>query len=269
MSEHLQPAQRRKPIGQKSYGSIPHLIGSRRGPMDQGVNEGQQRICCERVRSRHDTIIVQEKLDGSNVGAARIGDDIVALTRSGILASQSEFVQHHAWAAWVQANRERFLQVLEDGERLCGEWLALAHGTIYNLPHEPLVAFDIMRGSERLPFEPLRERLQNRFVMPHLLHVGGPLPIERALELVEPSAHGVVGLAEGAVWRVERFDPKRKKVVVDFLAKYVRPEKEDGKYLPTLGHPERPFIWLWQPPASVENSGGEDAFLAPGAGHPG
>ena len=54
--------KKRKPLGGKSYGSVPHLIGSRRGPMDFGVNEGQQRICCEKKRDRHDTIIVQEKL---------------------------------------------------------------------------------------------------------------------------------------------------------------------------------------------------------------
>lgn len=43
---------REKPLGHKSYGSIPHLVGSRRGPRDYGVNEGQQRICCERAFER-------------------------------------------------------------------------------------------------------------------------------------------------------------------------------------------------------------------------
>ena len=61
---------REKPLGHKSYGSIPHLVGSRRGPRDYGVNEGQQRICCERARDKYDEIIVQEKLDGANVGIA-------------------------------------------------------------------------------------------------------------------------------------------------------------------------------------------------------
>ena len=42
-----------KPLGQKAYGSIPHLHGSRRGPADKGVNEGQHRICCERRRDKH------------------------------------------------------------------------------------------------------------------------------------------------------------------------------------------------------------------------
>ena len=63
----------RKPLGGKSYGSIPHLLGSRRGPTDRGCNDGQHRICCERTRDKRDRIIVTEKLDGSNVAAAKIG----------------------------------------------------------------------------------------------------------------------------------------------------------------------------------------------------
>lgn len=140
---------REKPLGHKSYGSIPHLVGSRRGPRDYGVGDGQQRICCERARDKHDEIIVQEKLDGANVGVALKDDQILALTRSGTLAHESDFAQHVLFADWVKRNEARFRAVLREGERIAGEWLALAHGTIYDLPHEPFVAFDLMIGSER------------------------------------------------------------------------------------------------------------------------
>lgn len=244
MSEYK---KKRKPLGGKSYGSIPHLIGSRRGPMDMGVNEGQQRICCEKKRDRHDTIIVQEKLDGGNVGAALLEGELLALTRGGILANESDFPHHLLWAQWVAKNEARFREVLHEGERLCGEWLALAHGTIYQLPHEPFVAFDLMTGIKRTPYADFTSRIEGKFVIPHLLHIGDPLSVEKAMEMVEPSAHGAVGMAEGAMWRVERFDHKQQKVVVDFLAKYVRPEKEDSKYLPMEAYPEREPIWLWKP----------------------
>ncbi len=238
---------REKPLGHKSYGSIPHLVGSRRGPRDYGVNDGQQRICCERARDKHDKIIVQEKLDGGNVGVALKDGEILAITRSGTFASESDFAQHRLFADWVRANESRFRVVLREGERIAGEWLALAHGTIYDLPHEPFVAFDLMIGSERAPYDDLVERLNGDFVLPKLLHRGAPLSVENALQLLEPSGHGARGRAEGAVWRVERFIPQRKKKVVDFLAKYVRPEKVDGLYLPTHRNPEAPFIWLWRP----------------------
>ncbi len=240
--------EREKPLGHKSYGSIPHLVGSRRGPRDYGVNDGQQRICCERARDKHDEIIVQEKLDGGNVGVALKGGEVLALTRSGTLACESDFAQHVLFADWVQTNESRFRAVLREGERVAGEWLALAHGTIYDLPHEPFVAFDLMIGSERAPYDDLVERLNGDFVLPKLLHRGAPLSVEDALQLLEPSGHGARGLCEGAVWRVERFIPQRKKKVVDFLAKYVRPEKVDGLYLPQKkDDPPKPFIWLWRP----------------------
>ncbi len=241
---------REKPLGHKSYGSIPHLVGSRRGPRDYGVNDGQQRICCERARDKHDEIIVQEKLDGGNVGVALKDGEILALTRSGTLASESDFAQHVLFADWVRCNEPRFRAVLREGERLAGEWLALAHGTIYDLPHEPFVAFDLMVGSERAVYDDFVEQLNGDFTLPKLLHRGEPLSVERALELLEPSGHGARGLCEGAVWRVERFIPNRKRKVVDFLAKYVRVEKVDGLYLPQKRDEiAKPFIWLWHPDA--------------------
>ncbi len=65
----------RKPLGQKSYGHIPHLPGSRIGPGDHKCEEKQMKIACEKIRNKHDRVIVQEKLDGSNVGIARVNDN--------------------------------------------------------------------------------------------------------------------------------------------------------------------------------------------------
>jgi len=242
--------QRIKPLGRRSYGSIPHLFGSRRGPRDFGVNDGQQRICCVKTRDKFDEIIVQEKLDGSNVAVAFKDGQLLALTRAGLLASESPFIQHPAFASWVEANEARLRRVLREGERLCGEWLALAHGTIYDLPHEPFVAFDLMQNDVRLPYDEFLERLNGDFITPRLIHRGGAFSVKAMLEQLEPSGHGARDGAEGAVWRVERFDVKRKRKVVDFLAKYVRADKVDGKYLPREDSPEKPAIWLWTPEKS-------------------
>src|SRR5580704_2600874 len=104
-----------KPAGCKNYGSIGHLPGSRRGPADHGVNEGQCRIATVKARDKHDHIIVQEKLDGSNVGVYRDGDSIIPLQRVGYRAVSSPYRQHrmfHDWAWSVKAKfrREEFLQ---------------------------------------------------------------------------------------------------------------------------------------------------------------
>lgn len=226
-----------KPLGHKAYGSIPHLPGSRLGPGDHHCEEGQARIATVKTRDRNDIVICQEKLDGSNVSVARIGGELHYLTRAGYPAISSPYVQHHKFAEWAEKNRERFWGLLNDGERICGEWLLQAHGTKYNLPHEPFVAFDIIRGKERLPYAFFETRtVMAGFTIPALLHMGGAFPVEEACHKIKWSGHGALDPVEGAIWRVER------RGKVDFLTKFVHHHKQDGNYLPEkngIGEP----IW--------------------------
>jgi ATP-dependent RNA circularization protein (DNA/RNA ligase family) len=214
-----------KPLGQKAYGSIPHLPGSRLGPGDYCIHEGQAKIATEKPRDRHDVIIVQEKLDGSNVAIAKVNDEIVALTRAGYLANTSPYLQHHIFAEWVNKNKQTFVELLNEGERLCGEWLAMAHGTRYNLHHEPFVAFDLMTGTKRRTYLDFKNRVTLfALPIPHLIHFGSSFSIEQMIEAIKTSGHGAIDEVEGAIWRVER------KGEVDFLTKYVHHHKQDGKY---------------------------------------
>lgn len=230
-----------KPLGIKAYGSIPHLPGSRMGPADHHCHAGQAAICTQKVRDRHDTVIVQEKLDGSCVAVAKIDNKIYALGRSGYLAQTSNYKQHQLFAAWVRENEHRFNSALLDGERMVGEWLAQAHGTRYNLKHEPFVAFDIMTGPVRMPFSDFSIRASSeQFIQPTTISTYGPVSADKAMELLgEHGHHGALEPIEGAVWRVER------KGRVDFLVKYVRPDKVDGKYLESQTKSEP--VWNWQP----------------------
>jgi len=241
----------RKPLGHKNYGSIPHLPGSRLGPGDHSCHPGQARIATEERRDKHDEIFVQEKLDGSNVGVARIDGQVYALGRAGYLAQTSPYEQHQLFASWVRENADRFMGVLQDGERLVGEWLAQAHGTRYDLPHEPLVVFDLMVEHERLPYEQFLDRTAD-FEVPLLLDRGYPCSVEDALLLLDEfkEYHGAIDPPEGIVWRVERdrlvdrHSGKRERVV-DFLVKWVRPDKVDGAYLPEISG--KPPVWNWRP----------------------
>lgn len=238
-----------KPLGKKSYGSIPHLPGSRMGPKEHHITEGQLKICTEKTRDRHDIIIVQEKLDGSNVGVCKINGEIIAITRAGWNAASSPFEQHHCFDRWVKTNSTRFDELLNEGERVCGEWLMQAHGTRYNLYHEPFVPFDIFSSGERLVFTCFHERIMKLgFVWPATLNTGSPFSIDKAIESIKTSCHGAIDPVEGAVWRVERNKVINKKTgerkwVVDFLAKYVRPDKKDGIYLPEISGKEPVYNW--------------------------
>lgn len=232
-----------KPLGRKAYGSIGHLPDSRLGPGDHKVNDGQARICTHRARDKHDTVYVQEKLDGSCTAVARVGDEIVALGRRGYPATTSPFEQHQLFASWVRERNEIFSTLLNPGERLVGEWLAQAHGTVYELAHEPWVPFDLMVEAERFPLEELTARVDGVFKLPYLISKGEPFSVDEALsDLGEYGRHGAVDRVEGLVYRVER------KGKVDYLAKFVRPEKVDGSYLPEIAGCEP--VWNWHPSAT-------------------
>jgi hypothetical protein len=234
-----------KPLGAKSYGSIPHLPGSRRGPADKGLSDQQARILTTKARDKNDYIVVQEKLDGSNVSVAKINGQVVPLIRAGYEAVSSKWIQHRHFAAWVFTQHDRFDKLLKDGERVVGEWLMEAHGTRYQLTHEPFVAFDIMTGIDRVRAADVNSRChQLGIVTPRVIHAGGPISIADVLKDLEPSGHGALDPVEGAVWRVERDGE------VDFLGKYVRPEKVDGCYLESVTGNDP--IYNWYPDESEE-----------------
>jgi hypothetical protein len=227
-----------KPLGGRAYGSIGHLPCSRLGPADHCLNDGQCRILTEKSRDKHDTIIVTEKLDGTCVAVYRDpSDQLIPLMRAGYHAMASNFVQHHLFARWVEENRSIF-HTLECGERVVGEWLAQAHGTRYDLTNRsPFVAFDLFNSEGD---RATQDELRGRFLFtPKVLHCGGSCSVATAMEALGMYGHyGAIDEAEGAVWRVER------KGKVDFLGKYVRPNKVDGKYLPEISG--RETIWNWR-----------------------
>ena len=230
-----------KPLGRKAYGSIGHLPNSRTGPADHSVPEGQGRICTIKTRDKHDRVIVQEKLDGSCTAVARVDGEILALGRAGYLAETSPHLQHKMFADWVAARRTLFHHILDDGERLVGEWLAQAHGTryVFDRPFgSPWGVFDLMRGTERALFDELCDRTGG-LAHPSWLHDGSAALSVGAAMMRHENHHWRCEETEGVVYRVER------KGKVDFLAKWVKPTKVDGKYLPEISG--EPAVWNWQP----------------------
>ncbi len=248
-----------KSIGGKAYGSIAHLPGSRLGPGDHHVTEQQAAVLTEQTRNKHDTVIVTEKLDGSCTAVARLDNgSIVALGRAGYLAASSPHEQHRLFAAWVEERCSLFAAILQPGERLVGEWLAQVHGTRYMLAHEPWYVFDLMRDKDRATQGELLERIDGHHIcIPRTIGLGSALAVDEGMRRCAEwsMAHADDG-DEGLVYRLETSKNARPPYVA-YLAKYVRPDKRDGRYLPELtgGEP----LWNWHPAKScwweVDNDG--------------
>lgn len=216
-------------IIQRNYGSIPHLSTSKLTQQaDKKISLGQEEILTKKARDYKDLIIVTEKIDGSNVGIVRKDGNIVAITRSGYDAYTSPYRQHHLFGDYVKKNIYKF-EWLPEGVRVCGEWCAVSHGTIYDITgEEPFIAFDIIEGKTRLTYlEFIKLCAIHNIETAPLLHIGSPISIKSAIKELGTGHYGGTNKPEGVVYRVERDGS------VDFLAKWVRADKEDGKYLDT------------------------------------
>lgn len=225
-----------KAAPRKNYGSIGHLPNSRLGPGDHSLGKAQADILLEKPRDWKDLIIVQEKLDGANVGILRQEGKLIGLTRKGHRASDSAMEQFQMFQNFIYKNESLF-DFIQEGERLVGEWLAMAHGTKYAIDF-PFVAFDLMKDDKRELYINFRSRIGVNIPVAHLLHIGQPISVKKVEKLLgDYGHHGGQEMAEGAVWRVEREGR------VDFLGKYVRHGKEDGKYF-TENHSD--LTWNWR-----------------------
>lgn len=222
----------KKPLGKNAYGSIPHLPGSKTGPADRTITQGQADIIFKKRRDEHDKIYAQLKLDGSCVSVAKIEGEIVALTRAGYTAISSPHDMHHVFNDWVEQNKHKF-SFLQDGERLCGEWLHQSHGIKYTITKSPFVAFDLFKSSgERLNVFSCKEicDFYQFDYSPTVDMTVGNKSIDEIMRRLVFTVRGQSYLCEnnkheGIIFRVER------KGRHDYICKHVMQYFEPGKYL--------------------------------------
>ena len=131
---------------------------------------------------------MQEKLDGSCVAIVkRAGRRLEARGREGRLAGESRNQGRRMFAAWLAENEARFEGLLRDGEVLVGDWLALVHGTRYELAHDLFLPVDLVRGPERVraPLDELAARLADvALPSPAVVHRGPPIAVDAACMLL-------------------------------------------------------------------------------------
>ncbi|GHU53591.1 hypothetical protein AGMMS49975_12060 [Clostridia bacterium] len=188
-----------------SFATIQHLRGSKMiENSDKLIGEQQELWMIERRRKPDDLVIITEKVDGMNAAVLRQGDLLYPLVRKGYDCRTNNHEWIRSFANFVEANAERFIRLLADGERICGEWMVKTHTLSYKLPHEPFVVFDLISGTTRVRYLDFRSRVSAEgFVTTGLVHLGEAMPARMALDILGTGYHGVIGEPEGIVYRYE------------------------------------------------------------------
>jgi RNA ligase len=207
------------------YPRTPHLFGSRGTDDDKHLGEA------ESLRFLADpSLIVEEKLDGTNVGIHFGLDGRMALQCRGHLITEGMHPQYDLFKQWAAVKRPVLEETLEDRFILFGEWVYARHSVHYRrLPHY-FFEFDIYdkRGGDFLSLERRLALLEGTglHTVP-VLHAGA-LDRERLTALIGPSRFDsefdnpltkrADDLMEGLYLRTEA------RGVVTGRAKFVRPE---------------------------------------------
>jgi RNA ligase len=211
------------------YPRTPHLFGSR------GTDDDKHLGDAESLRFVADpSLVVEEKLDGTNVGIHFTSGGRLVLQCRGHEITPGMHAQYDLFKQWTMAKRHVLESMLEDRLILFGEWLYARHSVHYRrLPHY-FFEFDIF-DKDQQAFLALAERLaliEGTGVLTVPVIHRGPATSEKLVELIGPSRFDSVfenpltgrtdNLMEGLYLRTE--DAGR----VVGRAKMVRPEFVEG-----------------------------------------
>jgi ATP-dependent RNA circularization protein (DNA/RNA ligase family) len=215
----------------RNFGNIKHLTGSRlKDSGDTILDEILQPYFSEKLQfPKRDKLYVTEKIDGANVGVYKKNGKLYPVQRKGYDVRTSEWEFLRRFANFVKDNTARFDGLLADGERICGEWMIKTHSLFYEMPHEPFVVFDIIRGIEK-PVRPSYAEIIKRckdygFIAANLIHEGEAISVKEALRLLGGGSHGCTTSPEGIVYRYERDG------TFEMSAKYVSNLSVGGDYM--------------------------------------
>ena len=207
------------------YPRTPHLFGSTGTPDDKHLSEAESlRFIAD------DSLIVEEKLDGTNVGIHFSDDRDPVLQCRGHLIGEGMHPQYDLFKQWVTVKRNVLEELLEQRFIMFGEWVYARHSIFYGQLTHYFYEFDVF-DKERAEFLDLDQRLE-------LLEGSGieTVPVVHSGALARSDLEGLVGpsrfdsrfdnpltkttdiLMEGLYLRTES------KGAVTGRAKFVRPE---------------------------------------------
>jgi hypothetical protein len=207
------------------YPRTPHLFGSEGTDDDKHLDEAEseQLIADE-------SLIVEEKIDGTNVGIHFTSGGEMVLQCRGHLITEGMHPQYDLFKQWVAVKRFVLEERLEDRFILFGEWVYARHSVHYRqLPHyffefdlydkdeEAFISLDLRQSLlDGLGIETVPVLHSGPLDRDELCHLIGPSLFDGQFE--DPVTNRTDSLMEGLYLRIEADDK------VSGRAKFVRPE---------------------------------------------
>lgn len=172
-----------------------------------------------------DEVVVEEKLDGANLGISLAEDGALRLQNRGQYLHRPFTGQFQRLGGWIAAHEEALRRELSLGLILFGEWCAARHSVGYDRLPDWLIVFDVYDRSEHKFFSTARrDALAQRLELAVVRAVSrGRTTLAELTERLraEPSLYRA-GPIEGFVVRKETLDWLRAR------AKLVHPEFVQG-----------------------------------------
>ena len=135
------------------YPRTPHLFGARGADDDKRLSDAASEAFLA-----DDSLVVEEKVDGTNVGLHFTAAGEMRLQCRGHLITEGMHPQYDLFKQWAAVARPRLEAALEDRRILFGEWLYAKHSVAYAaLPHY-FLEFDVYDKADAR-FLTLDERL--------------------------------------------------------------------------------------------------------------
>jgi hypothetical protein len=207
------------------YPRTPHLFGSKGTDDDKHLGEDESlRFIAD------ESLIVEEKLDGTNVGIHFQSDGEMVLQCRGHLITEGMHPQYDLFKQWAAVKRFVMEDRLQDRFILFGEWLYARHSVHYRQLSHYFFEFDIYdkQGEKFLSLEQRLTLIEGTGIETVPVVHSGKIKRENLESLIGPSAFDsqfenpvtkrTDNLMEGLYLRTEV------EGVVSGRAKFVRPE---------------------------------------------
>jgi len=157
-------------------------------------------------------VVVEEKVDGANVGFSVTEDGDLAVQNRGTMLGPGAHPQFQALWPWLAKHREGLVEALGSDRMLFGEWCFAVHSVKYTRLADWFLAFDVYdrkvkrfwSSSRRdalladLGIAPVPNVARGRFSVPGLIGLLG------SSRLTEGPMEGLYVRREDAEWLVDR-----------------------------------------------------------------